>query len=505
MKLGKHVLEKKTVFLLVFLTLNLTVDFYYTFFGYRASFNSDAAALNLYAISIKIQGELFPSNWFYVNGDFWLFGPHLLMYLLNYIFVNQFVIHGISVFIFYLLIIGLNYKLLKLLKFTTNESIFGVSILLSIVSISVKEFFYLQGAYSGIYVCILLSLVLLLKLISKIEKQKIPLQEALLLSVVFSVLILSNPFRALQWLIVPCAVYVFIYLRQKNYVKKFILSLKWFFLFSILPILATAFYFWNYSQHTVQNAIREVPTNDFDKSWNGLGVFLNAFFWLLGIAPGANHKQISIGTLDGFVHTLLMIFALRIFLQQRRNLNLNSERTLIFLLMAAIPSCYLIIFSGLGVDATAGRYILIPTYIGLTIIFAVIFKSGSYQKVLIMIIIPFLFIANVKDTNLMNHDLIDQQSKVLSEIEQYSDLGATYWNASKYQILSNDEVRIQPILWNQETCFTSYDWLTSRTLTNKKVSHLLIFDNEWAEISKLNCNFGEVHEKVGFRIASLIP
>ena len=50
---------------------------FYIFKTYRAFFNSDAAIANVLAEEIVLSGSFFPSHWWYVNNDLWIFFKHV--------------------------------------------------------------------------------------------------------------------------------------------------------------------------------------------------------------------------------------------------------------------------------------------------------------------------------------------------------------------------------------------------------------------------------------------
>ena len=129
---------------LTFLFLTLAIEFYFSFFSYRTSFNSDSAAWSLLAKEMLRTGSMFPNSWIYANGDIFTFGPHLIMWVLGFFMMNQLLVHSIAVYLMYL---GLNatvYFFLRVNGFTRVSSIIAVSSLSNLVILSVKEPLYSQ-------------------------------------------------------------------------------------------------------------------------------------------------------------------------------------------------------------------------------------------------------------------------------------------------------------------------------------------------------------------------
>ena len=79
---SKKQLFKKTLPLLGAFTLLSLVLYevsFYIFKTYRAFFNSDAAIANILAEEIVYSGTFFPTHWWYVNNDLWVFYKQILV------------------------------------------------------------------------------------------------------------------------------------------------------------------------------------------------------------------------------------------------------------------------------------------------------------------------------------------------------------------------------------------------------------------------------------------
>ena len=77
----KFMMKKTLPFVgaLLLLSVVLYEVSFYIFKTYRALFNSDAAIANILAEEIVVAGSIFPSHWWYVNNDLWVFYKQLLV------------------------------------------------------------------------------------------------------------------------------------------------------------------------------------------------------------------------------------------------------------------------------------------------------------------------------------------------------------------------------------------------------------------------------------------
>jgi hypothetical protein len=84
---------------ILLLSLVLYEVSFYIFKTYRAYFNSDAAIANILAEEIVHAGTFFPTHWWYVNNDLWVFYKQLLVIPWVYLGKNGYFAHAFTVFL----------------------------------------------------------------------------------------------------------------------------------------------------------------------------------------------------------------------------------------------------------------------------------------------------------------------------------------------------------------------------------------------------------------------
>ena len=108
---------------LTVLVFNLLLIIYYVLFTAKGGFTSDEAWLNVLAQEIIGSKKLIPNDWWYVNGDFWLFSNYIFIIPFAYFGVNNYLIHCISIFLTLLCEAASVFYLFKTLKLTKTKSI----------------------------------------------------------------------------------------------------------------------------------------------------------------------------------------------------------------------------------------------------------------------------------------------------------------------------------------------------------------------------------------------
>ena len=98
----KKLLTSSVILLFI---LNLILLLWYIFIGYKGQFHSDSAAKVMLAREIYETGTFFPKDWNYVNGDLFIIFGHLVIVPLLSIFTAGYTVHAISSFVFSLIII----------------------------------------------------------------------------------------------------------------------------------------------------------------------------------------------------------------------------------------------------------------------------------------------------------------------------------------------------------------------------------------------------------------
>jgi hypothetical protein len=471
---------------------SLILEFLYTFRYYRVSFNSDSAAFNLFAIQMHTEGSLFPKEWFYANGDIFIFSPHLVMYILNYWVNDQFLIHGCGVIIFFLIFQFSLYHLIRTLQFRRDVAIIGVAVFSAITTISLREFVYGQGAYIGIFILTNWIFITSLRILNpNLSRLNIRSNQLILLVILF-LFTASNPVRSIPGALVP----IFAILLEKNFRSKTLIESTWKdvkkFIYPALGfLLGVLTYFFVYRMMNMENGINIAVTRDLNSTNVGLEVFVNSLGYITGIAPGPNHKQLSAGVIASFIRLIILIVSVYGIIKAIKSEKLHGRHFVVFFLAIFTPSAFLMIFSGLGIDYTAGRYVMIPV-----LMFLVVGLLFAYTNILattrnfILVLCSLLLASNCYSICKAEIGVAKaRDGQVMSSLNEYSNLSASYWNASKYQVLSNGSLIIQPIKWDPESCISPFAWLSTKTIVfpESRDRNLIVFPEEFANLTSPAC------------------
>lgn len=190
---------------------------FYIFCTYQAFFNSDAAIANILAEEIVRTGSLFPKDWWYVNGDLWVFYKHLLLIPWVLAGENGFFAHGVSVSLSIAVTMTLLILLLRSLGLSGTAAVMGcVLIGIGYSPLYLREV-YGEAAYTW-YFAFLLAFFLLLKKSGQAVTGRFA--RTILLAIFLGLLFLvtmENPVRFLVYYVVPFigSLMAFLYLEQE--------------------------------------------------------------------------------------------------------------------------------------------------------------------------------------------------------------------------------------------------------------------------------------------------
>ncbi len=98
---------------------------FYIFKTYRAFFNSDSAIANILAEEIVLSGSFFPSHWWYVNNDLWVFYKQALVIPWVLMDKNGYFAHAFTVFAVSMFMVFIIYRFLRSLMLSRAASVMG--------------------------------------------------------------------------------------------------------------------------------------------------------------------------------------------------------------------------------------------------------------------------------------------------------------------------------------------------------------------------------------------
>jgi hypothetical protein len=217
----------RTVLASALLAINVGFLNWYLFIGYRDYFHSDSATKVLLAEEIAGTKQLFPDDWFYANGDLFVFFGHLPIVPFALAGYSGFYAHAVSGLIFSLLLLWAVYLVSGLFGISLPNKLLILAAVAGGISGLMAENLFGQASYGPI-AC--LALLLIYFTGKCLDTRKPPTYVMLgILSALYAFGFWGNPLRASIYLLVPmilATVLVVIYQRNGNIVRRcFLLTL----------------------------------------------------------------------------------------------------------------------------------------------------------------------------------------------------------------------------------------------------------------------------------------
>ncbi|MBP6497278.1 MAG: hypothetical protein KA253_01250 [Campylobacteraceae bacterium] len=176
---------------------------FYIFKTYRAFFNSDAAIANVLAEEIVLSGSFFPSHWWYVNNDLWIFFKHVLVIPWVIAEKNGYFAHAFTVFLVTIFMIVFVYNFLRSLMLSRASSLMGGIIVCIGYSPMYLRELYGEAAYTWYFIFMIAFLYMFRKLSPHVLKNSTKLKAFFLFLGLLYLLVLANPVRFFVYYIVP--------------------------------------------------------------------------------------------------------------------------------------------------------------------------------------------------------------------------------------------------------------------------------------------------------------
>ena len=231
-----------------------------------------------------------------------------------------------------------------------------------------------------------------------------------------------------------------------------------------------------------------------DASHSNINNLIDGLAWVSGIKPAAGTSVVSLGAV---VSCILFLLFLTIFFLSKdilRQSFVEDTFTLAFFLSSLFFSSFIYFFTSLNVNYTTIRYFYIPL---LPILIYVIIKMLCARNVLVKLGVSCLLI-----TSAIGVGILGTQNNQVSQVEANEQAvsilakstngtyAATYWNAQKYEFISNGKLKALPILLDPSVCVKAFSWLveTDRTTSQAKTIPLLLDTSEYATLMSFKCD-----------------
>lgn len=176
---------------------------FYIFKTYRAFFNSDAAVANILAEEIVISKTLFPSQWWYVNNDLWVFYKQALVIPWVIMGKNSYFAHAFTVFVVTLFMVVIIYRFLRSLMLSRATALMGgVVVIVGYSPMYLREL-YGEAAYTWYFVFMIAFMFIFRKLSPHVISRSTQIKAFIFFMVLLYLLVVANPIRFFVYYIVP--------------------------------------------------------------------------------------------------------------------------------------------------------------------------------------------------------------------------------------------------------------------------------------------------------------
>jgi hypothetical protein len=188
---------------LVLLSIVLYEISFYIFKTYRAFFNSDAAIANILADEIVETGSFFPSHWWYVNNDLWVFYKQLLVIPWAILGKNGYFAHAFTVFEVSIFMVVFIYLFLRSLMLSRAASIMGgVVVCIGFSPMYLREL-YGEAAYTWYFIFMIAFMFIFRKLSPHVISKRTQIKAFIAFMILLYLLVLANPIRFFVYYITP--------------------------------------------------------------------------------------------------------------------------------------------------------------------------------------------------------------------------------------------------------------------------------------------------------------
>jgi hypothetical protein len=496
--------SKISSFLIAFNALSLIANILYIFGPAKGFVNSDTAAYSNIARIMFAEKTLFPSNYYFANDDLLTFSPSLLIGLIALFFGYGYTSQALSIVCFLVLL------QITLFRFTTfhsgskNIALAVSGTFIAFQSSGLNQLILGNGIGTLITICATLWIIMWwTKLLKNIEPKKHKATFMKIL-IVISFIFLSSPGRTIIGFVFPISIASIFTLFYSNrvqakdflFLRGLIHLLKEMRYFIYLSVVLVFLYILRYSMMSnvlMQNAAYNRGFVKNESVGGNVDNFLNGITWITGIKPEFGVLLVSIRGVVSFL--ILLLFCQILFNSGSilKNSNFEANFTKAFIIVGLITSGYIYFLTSLNVDYSNVRYLYISILYWL--LFAVI-KGLSQKTELARISLAFTLFASAFGVGMSNTQIDTEAEKLKSEkivqfLEQRSNgvFAGTYWNAQKYEFLSNGQVRALPILLDPTVCIKSFDWMVnSRNVYSRAESVTLLLEkNEIDSLMSYGC------------------
>ena len=469
-----------------FVVINLALILLFIVFTYKWYFHSDAATKMLLASEMIKNGTIIPPDWYYVNGDIWIFFIHLPLVILERIFGYGWASYVSNSIIFVSIYLAAFIYFIKQFKveFLSKILLFVMAFSAYSTVNATMVFGELTGISEPIFIFTLLGIFLSLE---KSHDKKY----YWLMGILIFVYTVAGPSRSLINNAAPALLVTFLlYIDTRS--KKYLLLLGTVLLsFSI----ASAVYY----LLLMPNVLMEFSRNNlsfasYNEVFMNIDIFTKGLFSYFSLEGPRSLKVESFNGGLYFINFLFLIFAITAIVKmtklQTKEINLVTIVSFLFLYYF-ITIGYLYIFTNpLAKDSTTFRYFRSLFYLAMIFMVLYIDKFNKpFKNILIVFLLLYLTTINYKvyTSNASPRDIwhAKSQSQYIADYLVDHNLThgyASYWNAGVTMTMTENKTVVAPIHLHN---FTPRRWLSSESWfhnTQAKKTFLLLTKGEYKNV-----------------------
>lgn len=480
---------------IILISFSLYEISFYIFKTYRAFFNSDAAVANILAEEIVISKTLFPSHWWYVNNDLWVFYKQALVIPWVIFGKNSYFAHAFTVFVVTLFMVVIVYRFLRSLMLSRATALMGgVVVIIGYSPMYLREL-YGEAAYTWYFVFMIAFMFIFRKLSPHVISRSTQIKAFIFFMVLLYLLVVANPIRFFVYYIVPFigALGLGIYFSRdslktfKGGVKR-LLSVKKaiIFAFACLVIVLggmTHIYLLEGLQSAggANNAklipLEELPVHA-AHAFLGLLNFIGAE-WNNGVKASSLEGAISL--MKFFLYPFVLIIPA---LHVKRAFYQMSSTERFFVLFSYVGFALIFVLyatTGLHEHAWAARNNIryISPFLMMILLCNVIMWRFFSLFMKLILLLSFTIALGLSWNYISPKEwrgIVDERIALVEELKSRElHFGyAEYWHSHIYTVFSNGEVDIRPIEFNEKG-ITLSKWLSSDTWYQKNTTAGKVF------------------------------
>jgi hypothetical protein len=427
---------------------------FYVFEGYKESFHSDSATKVLIAQEMINSGQFFPPGFHYGNGELWVVTMQLFVLPFLFFLPEGYLAHAFGATFNLILLLVVTYKFQEGFNKNKSSRIIVTAIVASGVSSNWLENLFGQYSYSLSLVATMAYIMLATSIFSKLFVSNIRLVGYLaIVALIVYFLSFQSPMRVMIYMLFPMGLVLIFSLTG---VSRLTVKFTRFALFSLTNVVALA----------VGVASREYVGEQLNIADSlSIGVLLDPSEWkntffksidsvllLLGAENTGGMTLFSSAGLLMAAKYLISFFLLIGISAGLVSLNKSKDFTSSFYFAFTCATIIVTLLSTSMTNLGENRYWQVAAALALIVGFSKLLEDEVGKFPFVLLVSSFLIALNVFTITAplrANSEVRPGESSfALIEYLRANNLNygyASYWNSSKYTILSESEVVIRPV------------------------------------------------------------